>query len=94
MMITTKFLGTTNHRQSRVKAALETPCNTVSAIVNWDHSMDIYENHRAAALAVVAKWDAANAEYAGLRGTTWTAHADASAGYVFMTLGGFETFEA
>lgn len=93
-MITTKFLGPTNHRQSRVKATLETPCKSVSVTVNWNHSTDIYENHRAAALAVVANWDAANTEYAGLRGTTWTAHADASAGYVFMTLGSFETFEA
>ena len=42
--ITTKFLGPTNTRGSRVKAT----CWLKTVTVSWDHSASIEENHNAA----------------------------------------------
>jgi hypothetical protein len=46
--ITTKFLGPTNFRGSRVKAT----CQAKSITVSWDHALDTNENHREAALSL------------------------------------------
>jgi len=43
--ITTKYLGPTNSRGSRVKAR----CQAKSLTVPWDHALDPTENHKAAA---------------------------------------------
>jgi hypothetical protein len=53
--ITTKYLGPTNSRGSRVKAT----ASAGSVTLSWDHALDSDENHRAAALALAAKfgWD-------------------------------------
>lgn len=43
--IETKFLGATNYRGSRIKAA----CEAGSITVNWDYELDVIDNHRRAA---------------------------------------------
>jgi len=43
--IQTKYLGPTNHRGSRVKAA----CEAGSMTVSWDYALNVEENHKAAA---------------------------------------------
>lgn len=49
--ILTKFLPATNHRSDRVKAY----CACSQIVVAWDHSLNIADNHKAAALALIAK---------------------------------------
>lgn len=49
--ITTKFLGPTNNRCSRITAKAAAGRVTVS----WDHDLDINDNHSAACAALVAK---------------------------------------
>lgn len=51
--IVTKFLGPTNARGSRVKATAAAG----SVIVVWDHAVGVYENHAAAAQALIAKME-------------------------------------
>ena len=50
--ITTKYLGPTNHRGSRVKATAEAG----SVTVPWDHSLDTELNHFEAAHALCVKF--------------------------------------
>jgi hypothetical protein len=50
--ILTKYLGPTNFRGARVKAYTETK---LSVTVHWDHALNPEENHRVAAMALVAK---------------------------------------
>jgi hypothetical protein len=50
--ITTKFVGPTNHRGSRVTARAQAGKVTVS----WDHALDIDANHDQAALALIRKF--------------------------------------
>jgi hypothetical protein len=72
--IETKFLGPTNSRGSRVKAYAQAGSVTVS----WDHALDAFENHKAAALALAAKyaWDC-----------TWIGGGKADdTGYVFVAV--------
>lgn len=49
--IVTKFFGPTNSRGSRIKAASWAGSITVS----YDHSLDVEENHKAAAIALINK---------------------------------------
>ena len=49
--ITTKFLGPTNTRGSRIKAT----CWLTSVTVAWDHALNVEENHREAIEALVCK---------------------------------------
>ena len=49
--ITTKFLGPTNTRGSRIKAT----CWLTSVTVAWDYSANAEENHEAAIEALVCK---------------------------------------
>lgn len=53
--ITTRYLGPTDHRGARVVAR----CEAGRITVPWDHALDIFANHRAAALALARKlgWD-------------------------------------
>lgn len=55
--ITTKFLGPTNSRGSRIKAS----CEAGSIIVSWDFAQSVDGNHDAAAkvLAVKLGWNGA-----------------------------------
>jgi hypothetical protein len=46
--ITTRYLGATNHRGSRVKAYAQAGTKTIP----WDHALDPEDNHRAAAEAL------------------------------------------
>jgi len=49
--ITTKFLGPTNFRGSRIKAR----CEAGTLLVSWNHALDSEANHKGAALALVKK---------------------------------------
>lgn len=51
-VVTTRFLGPTDHRGSRVKA---TSGSGKTITVGWDHALSITENHAAAAAAIVFK---------------------------------------
>jgi len=51
-IITTKYLGPTNYRTSRVKA---TSTGGAAVTVAWDHSLGPAENHDAAAAAVLCE---------------------------------------
>lgn len=61
--ITTRYLGPTNARSSRVKATAAAG----SIMFNWDHALGIDQNHAKAARALVQKlgWTGANG-YAGV----------------------------
>ena len=49
--ITTKYLGPTNYRPSRIKARCQAGTHTVS----WDYGISDDDNHRAAALTLMGK---------------------------------------
>lgn len=53
--ITTKYIGPTNTRGSRVKAR----CEAGSITVHWDHALDVEDNHTVAAKTLRTKlgWD-------------------------------------
>lgn len=53
--IATKYIGPTDRRSSRVKA---TSSSGLSRTIEWDDSLGIDENHKAAAVALCArlKW--------------------------------------
>lgn len=55
--IVTKFLGPTNFKGARVKAA----CEAGQIVVSWDDALNVDENHDAAAHALAHKlgWDVA-----------------------------------
>ena len=55
MAIVTKYLPPTNYRGARVKAKADAGSVTLS----WDYELGVPENHRAAALALMARlgWD-------------------------------------
>jgi hypothetical protein len=63
--ITTRYIGPTNHRGSRIKAS----CERGNVTVAYDHAMGVEDNHRAAAKVLLAKlgWDAADHS----RGSEW-----------------------
>jgi hypothetical protein len=50
--IVTKFFGPTNTRGARVKATLP---SGGSVTIAWDHALDLYDNHRQAAIACAQK---------------------------------------
>ena len=53
--ITTKYIGPTNYRGSRVKAT----CQAGSLTLGWDDALGVEPNHDRAAIALVRKlgWD-------------------------------------
>lgn len=59
--ITTKFLGPTNSRGSRVRATSEAGSLTVA----WEHALNVTENHRAAAEKLAKKLEWAGLWYGG-----------------------------
>jgi hypothetical protein len=50
--ITTKYLGATNYRCSRIVASAQAG----RIIVPWDHALDVEANHNAAAIALCDKY--------------------------------------
>ncbi len=72
--IHTKYYGATNYRGSRIRATAEVGSVTVA----YDHAMDVYDNHRAAALALVEKygWD-----------RDWVGGSLPGPGYAFVRVG-------
>ena len=50
--ISTKYLGATDRRGSRVKARSS---SGLSLTLSWDDALDVDDNHRAAALALATK---------------------------------------
>ena len=71
--ITTEYKGPTNHRGSRIIVRAQAGRMTVP----WDHALDVAENHRAAAMMFVAKWDWGEP-------SDWVGGALPSGGYVFV----------
>ncbi len=59
--IITKFLGPTNTRGSRIKATAEAGTITVP----WDYALNVTDNHRAAAAALIRKMGWGGFWYAG-----------------------------
>jgi hypothetical protein len=59
--ITTKFLGPTNARGSRVKAVAQAG----SVTVTWNHALDQNANHNAAARALAEKFGWVGAWFGG-----------------------------
>lgn len=53
--IQTKYHGPTDHSGSRISAT----CDAGRIIIGWDHALNVADNHRAAADALVVKlgWD-------------------------------------
>jgi hypothetical protein len=72
--IHTKYYGPTNYRGSRIRATAEVGSVTVA----YNHAMDVYNNHRAAALALAEKyrWVA-----------DWVGGALPGPGYAFVRVG-------
>lgn len=64
--ITTKYLGPTNVKGSRIKA---TEPDGKSVTLHWDHALDAEENHAAAAKALMTKldWNHCNIVTGGLK---------------------------
>lgn len=58
--ITTKFIGPTNTRGSRVKAFLP---SGLSVTLSWDHALEVDENHHKAAKACIQKHIVDGSEY-------------------------------
>lgn len=69
--ITTKYLGPSNVRGARVKAT----CEAKTIILPWDHSLNVNDNHRAAARKL-----AEQLEWSG----TWYGGAPIGSGYCFV----------
>jgi hypothetical protein len=73
--ITTKYLGPTNHRGSRIKAT----SYRGSLTIPWDAALDTADNHTAAARAAAQKWG-----WTGL----WTGGSlPRNTGYAFVCMG-------
>jgi len=55
--ITTTYKGPTDHNGSRVIAK----CDAGRVVVGWDHALNVIDNHKAAARALIDKlgWNAA-----------------------------------
>lgn len=54
-LIKTRFLGPTNHRNSRVVATHKwCDGDTKRVVISWDHNLDAQDNHLAAAQALAA----------------------------------------
>ena len=75
--ITTKYLGPTNYRGSRIKARAQVGAITIP----WDYALSVDDNHKAAAEALALKW-----EWAGLwiGGATYT-----NEGHTFVKVGSY-----
>ena len=69
--IQTKFLGPTNTRGARVKAIADAG----SITVQWDHRLNIQDNHRAAAVALARRYG---------WGEDWTGGGLPGSGYAFV----------
>jgi len=67
--IRTKYFPVTNHRGSRVKAS----CERGSLTTPWDHALNPEENHRAAIVALLRSFVAADAKHYGTSptGSPW-----------------------
>lgn len=81
--ITTKYLGPTNHRGSRIKASAAAGSITIA----WDHALDVSANHVRAARALAEKL-----EWRG----TWRAGSTElldGAAYVFVCDSSRDAFE-
>lgn len=55
-VILTRYVGPTDKKPGRVKA---TSGSGKSVFISWDHELDVFENHAAAAAALVEKLEAA-----------------------------------
>lgn len=74
--ITTKFIGATNHRASRVKAT----ASAGSITVEWDHDLNVDNNHKRAARKLAQKF--------GWHGTFHAGGLPSEAGNVYVCVTG------
>ena len=75
--IITKYLGPTNKRGSRIKARQSASYagTPKSVTIDWDYSLNVEHNHKAAAIAFAAKM--------GWHGD-WVGGSNCGEGYVFV----------
>ena len=75
--IITKYLGPTNYRGSRIKARQSASYagTPKSVTIDWDYSLNVEHNHKAAAIAFAAKM--------GWHGD-WVGGDNGDIGYVFV----------
>jgi hypothetical protein len=56
-VIITRYLGPTDHRDSRVVATHKRDSETTyRKVLSWDHALNSEQNHQAAAEALLAAW--------------------------------------
>lgn len=77
--IITKYLGPTNHRGSRIKARQSASYagTPKSVTIDWDYSLNIEHNHKAAAIAFASKM--------GWHGN-WAGGSNCGESYVFVNV--------
>ena len=82
LLVTTRYLGPTDMRDSRISATCRRDSDTTfRAVVAYDYSTDVLGAHYAAALACLRKIESQNAYYA----FTFQAVAPTEHGYAFVT---------
>lgn len=88
--ITTRYLGPTNHRPSRIIAQ----CNAGRLVVSWDYALNIEDNHGAAAQALIAKlgWTTKRWPTSPLSWAMGSIDHTPKGGYVHVPIHGFNVF--
>lgn len=79
--ITTKYIGPSNVRGSRVKATSGWPHSKISVTLDWDNGMHRDDNHKAAAMALAEKYE---------RVGTWHGGHSPDGGMVFVQVDPFD----
>ena len=58
LIIKTKYLGPTDHKQSRIKAIHKRDSEkTFSKTIDWDYDLDCADNHYEAAKSLIDHWE-------------------------------------
>jgi hypothetical protein len=91
--ITTKYLGPTNSRGSRIKAS----CSRGSITVPYEHGIDTNLAHRRAFYALLLKFKTEDETEYGKGSSSWSGgrwvQGDTDTGYVFVAVKDYATFE-
>ena len=91
--ITTRYLGPTNHRGSRILAT----CSAGRLTHDWNHALNTEDNHREAAQALIAKLGWTRDHFRRGARRAWAMgsvdHAP-KGGYVHVPLMGFNVYSA
>jgi len=81
--ITTKYLGPTDHKGSRVRASFGERGSGMSVTVNWADELTVSENHRQAAEALRDRMVSAG-RWGGWQANCYLIMADIPGGQVFV----------